>query len=161
MTYLLKKIIFSKTIDDIKQDDDSFEDTNISEEGTDIFEEESVPNVTEHIRTSLTDDEEYDTESNITDDELDNKSSISDNTSENQAATEPDEFNELDDELNDDTFDNIEVNNDSLNSNKYNSEKDSAIVEEHFSFLKKASDKSAVNTSTEDTDFLDDELNEI
>ena len=95
------------------------------------------------------------------DDELDNKSSISNNTSENQAATEPDEFNELDDELNDDTFDNIEVNNDSLNSNKYNSEKDSAIVEEHFSFLKKASDKSDVNTSTEDTDFLDDELDEI
>lgn len=149
-------------IDDIKQDDDSFEDTNISEEGTYIFEEESVPNVTEHnTESSLTDDEEYDTESNITDDELDNKSSISNNTSENQAATEPDEFNELDDELNDDTFDNIEVNNDSLNSNKYNSEKDSAIVEEHFSFLKKASDKSDVNTSTEDTDFLDDELDEI
>ena len=95
------------------------------------------------------------------DDELDNKSSISDNTSENQAATEPDEFNELDDELNDDTFDNIEVNNDSLDSNEYDSGKDSDIVEEHFSFLKKSSDKSGDNTSKEDTDFLDDELDEI
>lgn len=53
MTYLLKKIMFSKTIDDIKQDDDSFEDTNISEEGTDIFEEESVPNVTNIISNQV------------------------------------------------------------------------------------------------------------
>ena len=176
-------------IDDIKQDDDSFEDTNISsEEGIDIFEEESVPNVnvkeydTESNITSdkendaelnitadkeydtesnITADKEYDTELNITDDELDNKGSISDDTLENQAAREPDEFNELDDELNDDTFDNIKVNNDSLDSNEYDSEKDSDIVEEHFSFLKKPYDKSDDNASKEDPDFLDDELDKL
>lgn len=164
-------------IDDIKQDDDSFEDTNISsEEGTDIFEEESVPNVnvkeydTESNITSdkeydtesnITADKEYDTELNITDDELDNKGSISDDTLENQATREPDEFNELDDELNDDTFDNIKVNNDSLDSNEYDSGKDSDIVEEHFSFLKKPYDKSDDNTSKEDPDFLDDELDKF
>lgn len=152
-------------IDDIKQDDDSFEDTNISsEEGTDIFEEESVPNVNfkeYDTESNITADKEYDTELNITDDELDNKGSISDDTLENQAAREPDEFNELDDELNDDTFDNIKVNNDSLDSNEYDSEKDSDIVEEHFSFLKKPYDKSDDNASKEDPDFLDDELDKF
>ena len=140
-------------IDDVKQDDDSFEDTNISEEGTNIFEEEPIENDDFKDLSAS----ESDTTNNDTTLPNDN---IYNNVSDFSSVTKSDEFNELDDELNDDEFDNSEINDDTANSNEPDKDKDSEIVEEHFSFLKKPSDNSE-NTTSDDTDFLDDELDEI